>query len=71
MRWNLKYAIRSYISGSMWLVPLFALLFHVVFAEITTAIEAWLLRSGRIDQATAHLGLSMAGARSCSRRRSR
>ena len=64
MRWNLKYAIRSYISGSMWLVPLFALLFYIVFAEITTAIEAWLLRSGRIDQATAYLGLSMAGARS-------
>jgi uncharacterized membrane protein len=64
MRWNRKYAIRTYISGSMWLVPLFALLFYMVFARITTAIEAWLLRTGRLDETTAYLGLAMAGARS-------
>jgi uncharacterized membrane protein len=64
MRWNLKYAIRSYISGSMWLVPLFALLFYIVFAQVTTAIEDWLLQTGRLDAKTAYLGLSMAGARS-------
>ena len=64
MRWNLKYAIRSYISHSMWLVPLFALLFYFVFAEATSAFEAWRLRAGRIDASTAYLGLSMAGARS-------
>jgi uncharacterized membrane protein len=64
MRWNLKYAIRSYISHSMWLVPLFALLFYFVFAQVTSAFEAWLLRTGRLDASTAYLGLSLAGARS-------
>jgi uncharacterized membrane protein len=64
MRWNLKYAIRSYISHSMWLVPLFALLFYFVFAQATSAFEAWLLRTGRIDASTAYLGLSLSGARS-------
>jgi len=62
--WNLKYAIKSYIRGSMWLVPLFALLFYMVFAQITTAIEAWLLRTGRLDTTTAYLGLPVSGARS-------
>jgi len=64
MRWNLKYAIRSYIIHSMWLVPLFALLFYFVFAQATSAFEAWLLRTGRIDASTAYLGLSLSGARS-------
>ena len=64
MRWNLKYAIRSYVSHSMWLVPLFALLFYFVFAQATSAFEGWLLRTGRIDASTAYLGLPMAGARS-------
>jgi hypothetical protein len=64
MCWNLKYAIRTYISGSMWLVPLFALLLYKVFAQVTTAIEDWLLRTGRLDATTAYLGLPMAGARS-------
>ena len=64
MRWNLKYAIRSYVSGSMWLVPLFALLIYIVFAQVTTAIEDWLLRTARLDATTAYLGLPMAGARS-------
>jgi len=64
MRWNLKYAIRSYVSHSMWLVPLFALLFYFVFAQVTSAIEVWLLRTGRLDASTAYLGLALAGARS-------
>ena len=38
MRWNTKHAIRSYISGSMWLVPLFALLLYTMFHRITYAI---------------------------------
>jgi len=49
MRWNLQYALRTYVSGSMWLVPLFALLFYIVFAQATTAIEDGLLRTGRFD----------------------
>jgi uncharacterized membrane protein len=64
MRWNLKYAIRSYISGSMWLVPLFALLLYMVVHRITYAIGGWLLRIGWLDETTSFFGLSMAGARS-------
>jgi uncharacterized membrane protein len=64
MRWNMKYAIRSYISGSMWLVPLFALLLYTVFHRITYAIGGWMLESGYINAETSFFGLSMAGARS-------
>lgn len=64
MRWNVRTAIKRYISGSMWLIPLFALLFYQVFARITAAIETWLVRTGRIDETTSYLGLSAAGARS-------
>ena len=63
MRWNLKYAIRSYITASMWLVPLAAILFYLVFQWVTYAIGGWLLRTGRLDQETAFLGLPMEGAR--------
>ena len=64
MRWNLKYMIRSYVIHSMWLVPLFALLFYYVFGQAMSAFEAWLLGTGRIDASTDFLGLSQAGARS-------
>ena len=63
MRWNLKYAIKSYITASMWLIPLAAILFYMVFQRITYAIGAWLLRTGRLDEETAFLGLPMEGAR--------
>ena len=46
MRWNLKYAIRSYITSSMWLVPLAAILFYLVFQWVTYALGGWLLRTG-------------------------
>src|SRR4249919_604935 len=64
VRWNLRIAIKRYISGSMWLIPVFALLFYLVFVRITAAIETWLVRTGRIDETTSFLGLSAAGARS-------
>ena len=68
MRWNLKYAIRSYISASMWLVPLSAMLFYMVFQRITYAIGAWLLRTGRLDEETAFFGLPWRARGPCSRR---
>jgi hypothetical protein len=34
MRWNLKHAIRSHITGSMWPLPPFALLVYFVFARL-------------------------------------
>ncbi len=64
MRWNRKYAIKSYVSGSMWLVPLAAVLVYAVFHRITFAIGAWLLQTGQLDESTAFFGLSVAGARS-------
>ena len=64
MRWNLKYSIKSYISGSMWLVPLAALLFYLVFHRITNAIGNWLVLTGRLDQETSYFGLSIPGVRS-------
>ena len=64
MRWNLKYAIRSYVSHSMWLVPFFALLLYTVFQRAMYALGAWLLRTGRIDEKTSFFGLAMSGARS-------
>jgi len=64
MRWKLKYIVRSYASGSLWLVPLVAVLFYFVFRRILDFIDAWLLQSGWLDESTAFFGLSMAGARS-------
>ncbi len=64
MNWNLKYAIRSYARGSLWLVPLLAALLYVVVHRVTDGVSAWLLQTGRIDEKVAFLGLSTAGARS-------
>jgi len=63
MRWNLQYIIKSYIRASLWLVPFFAVLTYMVVTRFTRDIGSWLLRTGRIDETTAFLGLSMAGAR--------
>jgi uncharacterized membrane protein len=63
MHWNRKYVIRSYIRNSLWLTPFFAVLAFWVVSRITHGIGGWLLQTGRIDEATAFFGLSMAGAR--------
>ncbi|MCU0530627.1 MAG: DUF2254 domain-containing protein, partial [Syntrophales bacterium] len=49
---------------SLWLVPFFAVLAYMVATRVTYTIGRWLLQTGRIDESTAFLGLSMAGARS-------
>ena len=64
MHWNRRYMLKSYISGSLWVVPFVALLLYWVVNRLTHAIDAWLERTGRIDEANAFYGLSMAGARS-------
>jgi uncharacterized membrane protein len=64
MRWNRKYVIQSYMRSSLWLVPFFAVLLFWVITRITHGIGGWLLQTGRIDEKTAFLGLSMSGARS-------
>ena len=63
MRWNQKYIIKSYIRNSLWLTPFFAVLAFWVVTRITHGIGGWLRQTGRIDEATAFFGLSMAGAR--------
>jgi uncharacterized membrane protein len=63
MLWNRQYIIKSYIRASLWLMPFFAVLAYIVATRITHGIGGWLLRTGRIDERTAFLGLSMAGAR--------
>ena len=38
MQWNRRYVRRSYVSGSMWLVPLVALMFYAVFHRGVNAL---------------------------------
>jgi len=63
MRWNRRYAIKSYISGSMWLVPLVALLLYAAFHGLVHAIGARLVLAGWVNDRTSFLGLSPSGAR--------
>jgi uncharacterized membrane protein len=64
MLWNRQYIVKSYIRNSLWLVPFVAILLFLVVNRTALSIEGWLLRTGRIDETTAFLGLSMEGARS-------
>ena len=64
MRWNRKYIIKSYIKASLWVVPFVSVLAFWVTSRITYGIGDWLLRTGRIDEATAFYGLTIVGARS-------
>ncbi len=63
MTWNRRYVIKSYIRGSLWLVPFFSVVLFWVVSRVTHRIGAWLLQTGRIDETTAFHGLTMAGAR--------
>ena len=64
MIWNRQYIIKSYIRSSLWLMPFFALLSWYIVNYMTYGIGEWLQRTGRIDEKTAFLGLTMVGARS-------
>jgi len=64
MRWNRRYLLKSYISGSLWLVPFVAVGLYWVVGNVAQQIEEWLERTGRIDEATALYGLTLTGARS-------
>lgn len=63
MLWNRKYLIKSYIKWSLWLVPFVSVLLYWVTSRLTHRIGAWLLHTGRIDESTAFLGLSLSGAK--------
>ncbi len=62
--WNRRYALRSYISGSMWLVPLFAVLIYGVLHYAVNTVGEWLVAKGWAHESISFLGLSVSGARS-------
>ena len=64
MQWNRRYVRRSYVSGSMWVVPLFALLLYAVFHRAVNALGNWLVEEGWASESVSFLGLSVSGARS-------
>jgi uncharacterized membrane protein len=63
MQWNRRYVRRSYVSGSMWLVPLIALLLYAVFHRGVNALGNWLVEQGWASESASFLGLSVSGAR--------
>ncbi|HYH40869.1 MAG TPA: DUF2254 family protein, partial [Burkholderiales bacterium] len=63
MTWSRRYVIKSYIRGSLWLVPFFSVLVAWAVSRTTRGVGSWLLRTGRLDETTAFHGLSMEGAR--------
>ena len=63
MHWNRRYAIKSYIKSSLWLVPFFAVMLYMVVHRITFGIDSWLLRTGQIDEKISFFGLTIVGAR--------
>jgi len=64
LAWNRRYALKSYIGSSMWLVPVFALLLYSVFHHIVRAIGGWLVAHGWTDEAASFYALPVSGARS-------
>jgi uncharacterized membrane protein len=64
LHWNRRYAIRSYLTGAMWPVPLLAILVYQVFHTAVYALNGWLVRIGVLDERNAFFALSSAGARS-------
>ena len=63
MRWNQKYLLKSYISGSLWLVPFLSVVLYWGGGRIAFGIETWMRQNQSIDETTAFYGLSVAGAR--------
>ena len=63
MQWNRRYVRRSYISGSMWVVPLVALMVYALFHRAVNAFGNWLVERGWASESVSFLGLSVTGAR--------
>lgn len=62
--WNRLYAVKSYLSSSLWVVPFGAVLVEQVLVNAVIALTDWLVASGRVDQATVLINVSVTGARS-------
>jgi len=63
MPWNRWYGLKSYVAGSLWIVPLVAVAIELVVKRASEILGAWMLRSGFYDLQSGFMGLSMAGAR--------
>src|SRR6478736_10180495 len=61
--WNRRYALKSYVSGSMWLVPLVALLVYAFFHRLVHAVDLWLVAKGWANAVNSFQALSVSGAR--------
>jgi uncharacterized membrane protein len=61
--WNQRYVLKSYVNGSMWLVPLVALMVYAAFHRVVHAVGTWLVERGWTN-ATSFQGLPLSGARS-------
>ena len=62
--WNQRYVLKSYVTGSMWLVPLVALMVYAAFHRGVHAFGSWMVEHGWTNNATSFQGLSLSGARS-------
>jgi hypothetical protein len=38
-----RYVLKSYVRGALWIVPFFAVLAFLVFAQIAEALNGWLV----------------------------
>ena len=63
MTWSRRYVLKICIRASLWVAPFFAVLLYWVVARIAQGIGDWLMRTGRIDEATSFYALDLAGAR--------
>jgi len=64
LNWNQRYAIRSYISSALWIVPFIAVLVELVLVHLGSAVRDGLIASGTIDPTAVLIKISAAGARS-------
>ena len=46
MTWNRRYQVKSYLRSSLWIIPLFALLFQQVAWALARALDTWLAWKG-------------------------
>ncbi|MGH7703830.1 MAG: DUF2254 family protein, partial [Gemmatimonadales bacterium] len=62
MPWNRWYSLKSYVSSSLWLVPLFALVAGLATKGLAEHLGAWMVAQGFYDLKTGFFGLSAEGA---------
>jgi uncharacterized membrane protein len=63
MPWNRWYVLKSYVAGSLWIVPLIAIAIEQIVKRASESLGAWMYGSGFYDLKSSFYGLSMVGAR--------